>query len=158
MDGGTIVTVSIAISVVIALSIPLAIYLTYPVDQQEPVEQVVEDIYREMPIPRPPPRFIHGVYGYAAFRGTGNRVNGFFLWMYRDVGAFTVDGDTIPVIFMSRYRCLAEGRYIDGVELARYVNGTRITAVGYLFRTPRGLVFIPVEIHVGNMRFVYTPR
>ncbi|MEM1541144.1 MAG: hypothetical protein QW101_00360 [Ignisphaera sp.] len=157
MDRTTIVMISVA-SVLIVLSIPLVIYLTYPIDQQEPVEQIVEDAFQYLSIPRPPPRFVHGVYGYTALRGSRNIIRGFFMWRDSRVGVFVVDGDLVSTVFMSRYRSLAEEKCIDGEELARYMNGTKVVAIGYLFRTPRGLTFIPIEVHMNGMRFVYTPR
>ncbi|MEM0371812.1 MAG: hypothetical protein QXK54_05455 [Ignisphaera sp.] len=157
MDRMAIVMLSIA-SVLIVLSIPLAVYLTYPIDQQEPVEQIVEDAFQYLSIPRPPPRFIHGVYGYTALRGSRIMIKGFFMWRDSKVGVLVVNGDLVPTMFMSRYKSLDEEKYIDGEELARYMNGTKVVSIGYLFRTPRGLMFIPVEVYMDSIRFVYIPR
>ncbi|MEM4506819.1 MAG: hypothetical protein QXM82_05515, partial [Ignisphaera sp.] len=95
---------------------------------------------------------------YTALRGSRIMIKGFFMWRDSKVGVLVVNGDLVPTMFMSRYKSLDEEKYIDGEELARYMNGTKVVSIGYLFRTPRGLMFIPVEVYMDSIRFVYIPR
>ncbi|MCC6016285.1 MAG: hypothetical protein LM582_04475 [Desulfurococcaceae archaeon] len=140
--------------VIVCVAIPIAFYLTYPVEE-EVVEQIVEDVYIKPPYPIP--RFVPGVIGYASSIGRDFRYRGVFHVYGGDLNIITTsEGHRIHVVFLPWYRCTNNKSFILFREaLAKFMDGREVVVMGLTFRTPKGLIFVPLDIKLGNTSCIY---
>lgn len=150
--------VVIALAVLTAIAIPVVLYLTYPVDEGDVVEHVMERVYG-----RPPqrlPRFVPGVVGYTLPVDRRSKFKGTLITRGREPLIAIAGGDgLVPVIFLPKYRCINNGVLaVPGDAIINKFGNKTVDIVGYLFRTPRGPVVIPVEVGFNSTRCIYLKR
>jgi hypothetical protein len=138
----------------ISVAIPIILYLTYPTEG-EVVEQVVENIYKN-PLYQFP-RFVPGVIGCGSSVNRELGYRGIFHVYGGNFNIVVTDrGQHVYIVLLPWYRC-ANGRsfIIPRESLVKYMDKKEVVVIGSTFRTPKGLIFVPLEIKLENISCVY---
>lgn len=150
MSRNLTILIIVIIAIAIALLIPIAVYTAYPsTNDPELIENIMLNVYGDMP--KPLPRFIHGIMGYAfSYEGVSEHRDvllqeSFTPWVFK------VGGARYRAVFMPRYIC-ANNTIVEGSILAThlYREGRVYTAKLSIFRTPRGVFAVPLEIQING--------
>lgn len=158
MSGKSLIII-IGLITFVAIFIPIVLYLTYPVEERDVIEHIVEKVYGDSP--RQLPKFVPGVVGYVSPASREFRCRGTLVLKDKELKFILTDkGEYLPVMFLLEYRCVNDGTFIvlSSEAIAKNSNNKSISLVGYFFRTPRGPVVVPIEVNFDGIRCVYLRR
>lgn len=141
----------------LAITIPIVLYITYPAEE-DIVEQVMEEVYENPPYPLP--RFVPGVIGYGSSVEREFVYRGVFSANEKGFNIVAIDrGERVPVVLLHRYLCSGNtSSPLPREALLSRLNNRAVVVKGIIFRTPKGVVLIPLEIRFNNISCVYLRR
>ncbi|GEM_PF-1800482 len=143
----------------VAIATPIMLYLTYPVEEEEVIEHIIEKVYGNPP--RELPRFIPGVVGYASPIDRRFRYRGTLILRDKESKFIVTDkGDYLHVTFLLEYRCINDSTstVLSSETIVKNSCNKSVSLVGYFFRTPRGPVIVPIEVSFNGIRCIYLRR
>ncbi|MEM1645567.1 MAG: hypothetical protein QXL96_06835 [Ignisphaera sp.] len=151
--------ITIGLITLVSIAIPVMLYLTYPVEEGDIVEHIVEKVYGNPS--KQIPKFVPGVFGYISPTNRGFRCRGMLILKDKEFNFIITDrGERLLIMFLSEYRCVEDGIFtiLHSETIMKNFSNKSISLVGYFFRTPRGPIIVPIEVNFDGIRCAYLRR